>query len=142
MVIAPDLKESLAMTEKMEAEFITEIDNYIEKNGLDAPIETLPELRDGYEVEEILELNLKSAGITSVIWATGYKFDFSLVKLPIFDEDGYPIQKRGVTEYAGLYFIGLPFLHTIKSGLLSGVGDDAAYVASEIMKREKIIELE
>jgi putative flavoprotein involved in K+ transport len=65
-----------------------------------------------------------------------------MVKLPIFDEDGYPVQKRGVTEYPGLYFIGLPFLHTSKSGLLAGVGDDAAYVASVIATSEKIIELE
>jgi putative flavoprotein involved in K+ transport len=137
IVLAPDLKDNLANTDKLEAEFIKEIDNYIEKSGLDVPKETLPELRDGYEADEILELDLESAGITSVIWATGYKFDFSLVKFPIFDEDGYPLQKRGVTEYPGLYFIGLPLLHTIKSGLLSGVGDDAAHVASAIVTSEK-----
>ncbi len=85
----------------------------------------------------ILELDLKSVGITIVIWATGYKFDFGIVKLPIFDEDGYPVQKRGVTEYPGLYFVGLPFLHTAKSGLLSGVGDDAAHVASVIATSRK-----
>ncbi len=135
IVLAPDLKENLANTDKIEANIIKGIDNYIEKSGQDATIESLPELRDGYEAELIPELDLKSAGITSVIWATGYKFDFSLVKLPIFDEDGYPVQKRGVTGYAGLYFIGLPFLHTIKSGLLSGVGDDAAHVASSILAR-------
>jgi putative flavoprotein involved in K+ transport len=142
IVLAPDLKENLAKADKFEADFIKEIDNYIEKNGLDAPIETLPELSDGYEVDEIINLDLKSEGITSIIWATGYKFDFGMVKLPIFDENGYPVQKRGVTEYAGLYFIGLPFLHTSKSGLLVGVGDDAAHVASEIATSEKIIELE
>lgn len=132
IVLAPDLKESLAKVDKFEADFVKQVDEYIEKTGLDAPTETLPELRDGYEAEVILELDLKSVGITSVIWATGYKFDFSLVKLPAFDEDGYPVQNRGVTEYPGLYFVGLPFLHTIKSGLLAGVGDDAAHVASVI----------
>jgi putative flavoprotein involved in K+ transport len=135
ILLAPDLKENLANTDKREAEFVKEIDNYIEKSGLDLPKETLPELRDGYEAEVIPELDLKSVGITSVIWATGFKFDFSLVKLPVFDEDGYPVQKRGITEYAGLYFIGLPFLHTLKSGLLSGVGADAAHVASAIAAR-------
>jgi len=95
-------------------------------------IETLPELRDGCEAEEIKNLNLKSEGITSVIWATGYNFDLGMVKLPIFDEDGYPMQKRGVTEFPGLYFIGLPFLHTLKSGIIAGVGNDAAHVASAI----------
>jgi len=132
IVLAPDLKESLANADKLEVDIVKQVDEYIEKIGLDAPIETIPELRDGYEAELILEVDLKSVGITSVIWATGYKFDFSLVKLPAFDEDGYPVQKRGVTEYPGLYFVGLPFLHTLKSGLLFGVGDDAAHVVSAI----------
>ena len=92
-------------------------------------------MNDGFEAEEILELNLQSAGITSIVWATGYKFDFSLVKLPTFDEDGYPLQNRGITEYPGLYFIGLPFLHSGKSGLLHGVGDDAAHVVEHIGSR-------
>jgi putative flavoprotein involved in K+ transport len=128
----PDLKENLAKADKFEVDFVKQVDEYVAKKGLDAPAEELPELRDGYEMDLIPELDLKSVGITSVIWATGYKFDFSLVKLPVFDEDGYPVQKRGVTEYPGLFFIGLPFLHTVKSGLLAGVGDDAAHVASVI----------
>jgi putative flavoprotein involved in K+ transport len=132
IVLASDLKENLAKGDKFEANFVKQVDEYIEKKGIDAPIEILPELRDGYEVDLISGLNLKSLGITCVIWATGYKFDFSLVKLPVFDEDGFPIQKRGVTEYPGLYFVGLPFLHTVKSGLLAGVGDDAAYITSLI----------
>ena len=77
-----------------------------------------------------------SAGVTSVIWATGYKFDFNLVKLPVFDEDGYPLQERGVTSFPGLYFIGLPFLHTSKSGLLAGVGADASHVVEHIVARQ------
>ena len=137
IIFAPDLKENLANADQLETEIVKGIDNYIEKSGLDVPEETLPKLMDGYEAEEIPELNLKSAGITSVIWATGFKFDFSLVKLPIFDEDGYPVQKRGVTEYPGLYFVGLPFLHTSQSGLIAGVGDDAAHVVSAIAAGEK-----
>jgi putative flavoprotein involved in K+ transport len=132
IVLVPDMHDSLANADKVEADFVKQVEDYIEENGLDVPEESLPELKDGYELELIPELDLKSAGITSVIWATGYRFDFSLVKLPIVDEDGYPLQKRGVTEYPGLYFIGLPFLHKLKSGLLSGVGDDAAHVASAI----------
>jgi putative flavoprotein involved in K+ transport len=132
IILAPDLKENLSNTDKFEADLVKQIDEGIKKLGLDAPVEALPELRDGYEAELIQELDLKAAGITSVIWATGFKFDFSMVKLPAFDEDGYPVQKRGVTEYPGLYFVGLPFLHTFQSGLLSGVGDDAAHVASVI----------
>ena len=130
--LAPDLMDNLANADNFEAEVVKQVDGYIEKTGLDAPTETLPELRDGFEAEVILELEPISAGITSVIWATGYRFDFSMVKLPVFDEDGYPVQERGVTEYPGLYFVGLPFLHTGKSGLLSGVGADAGHVVSTI----------
>ena len=135
--LTPDLMENLAKADKFEEDVVKQVDEYIEKTGLDAPLETLPELRDGYEAEVILDLDLKSVGITTVIWATGYKFDFNIVRLPVFDEDGYPQQKRGVTEYPGLYFVGLPFLHTAKSGLLLGVGDDAAHVVSAIASSGK-----
>jgi putative flavoprotein involved in K+ transport len=135
IMLAPDLKDNLAKADKFEAELVNHIDEYVEKNRLRMPTEELPVMSDGFEAEEILELNLDTVGITSVIWATGYKFDFNLVKLPTFDEDGYPVQMRGVTEYPGLYFIGLPFLHTTKSGLLRGVGEDAAYVAEHIGSR-------
>ena len=132
IALAPDMKENLAKADKFEVDFVKQIDEYIERNGVEAPNENLPELGDGYDTREVLALDLESASITTVIWATGYKFDFSLVKVPAFDEDGYPLQKRGATEFPGLYFIGLPFLPTIKSGLLAGVGDVAAYVAEHI----------
>ena len=132
IALAPDMKENLAKADKFEVDFAKQIDEYIESNGVEAPIENLSELDDNFEAEEILELDLKTAGISSVIWATGFKFDFGLVKLSAFDEDGYPLHKRGVTEFPGLYFIGLPFLTRFKSGLIAGVGDDAAYVAEHI----------
>lgn len=75
---------------------------------------------------------MKEANIKTVIWATGYDFDFSLVRLPIFESDGYPIQKRGITDYPGLYFVGLPWLHNAKSGLPFGVAQDAAHIVSAI----------
>ena len=136
IVLAPDLKETLAKVDKVEADLVKMADDYIEKKGLDAPEETLPQLRDGYDAEVITELDLKAAGITSVIWAMGYQFDYSLVKLPVFDADGYPRQVRGRTEYPGLYFIGLLWMYKFKSGNLLGVGEDAAFVASDIAGRE------
>ena len=75
---------------------------------------------------------MQRLGISTVMWATGYAFDFSLVKLPVVDSDGYPIQKRGVTRYPGLYFLGMPWLYNRRSGILFGVGDDAAYLAAHI----------
>lgn len=132
--LAPDLKENLAKADHFEMEFVKEVDRFIEENQLDAPPETLPKLMDGYHVEEIHELDLKQADITCIIWATGYKFDFSWVKLPLLDQDGFPIQKYGVSDFPGLYFIGLPFLRTGISGVIAGVGDDAKLITSVIGK--------
>lgn len=130
--LAPDLKEKLAAADKFEADRLRVIDKYIEQNALDAPPEKLPVLRDGYAADMISKLDLDSAGISTVIWATGYRFDYSLVRAPVLDGDGYPIQRRGATRYPGLYFAGLPWLHSASSGNLLGVGDDAAYIASSI----------
>jgi putative flavoprotein involved in K+ transport len=130
--LAPDLYQNLAAADQFEADLVKEIDAYIAKTGMSAPEETLPILHDGFEQPVLTELDLVVAGIANVIWATSYEFDFSMVKLPIFDADGYPVQTRGITEYSGFFVVGLPWLHNAKSGLIFGVGGDAAYVAETI----------
>jgi putative flavoprotein involved in K+ transport len=135
VIFAPDLKETLAKVDRFETDILKNIDDYIVRMELPAAPEQVPQLSDGFEQKVILELDLTAEGISSVIWATGYRFDFSLVKLPVVDADGYPQQQRGVTDYDGLYFLGMPWLHSRKSGILFGVGDDAAYLASHIAAR-------
>ena len=129
---APDLYENLSAADRFEADIVRRVDAYIARTGMTVPEEALPALRDGFEQPMLTELDLVAAGVANVIWATGYAFDFSLVRLPVFDADGYPIQSRGVTGYPGLYFVGLPWLHDAKSGLIYGVGEDAGYVAQAI----------
>jgi hypothetical protein len=123
----------LAKADQLEAGRLKGIDAYIDKAGLNAPAEHLPRLEHGYAVPLLGELNLEASGIRSVVWATGYRFDFGMVRFPVFGDDGYPIQERGVTPQPGLYFVGLPWLHTQKSGLLLGVAEDAAHVAGRIL---------
>lgn len=135
--LKPDLKESLARADGFEADMLKMIDGYIAQTGLDAPEERLPQLRDGYEGEEILELDLKAAGVSSVIWATGYTFDVSLVKLPVLDEGDFPIQMSGVSNYPGLYFVGFPFTPFLKRGTFLGVGEGAAHIAKHIAARSQ-----
>jgi putative flavoprotein involved in K+ transport len=127
--LAPDLYQNLAAADQFEANLVKDIDAYLAETGMLAPEEAFPVLRDGFEQPLLTELDLVAASIANVIWATSYEFDFSMVKVPIFDADGYPIQTRGATEYPGLFFVGLPWLHNAKSGLIYGVGDDAAHVA-------------
>jgi putative flavoprotein involved in K+ transport len=82
LIIAPDLKETLVEVDQFEIDTLKMVDEYIVRVGLPAPPETVPQLRDGYEQEVITELNLEWAGISTTIWAIGYSFDFSFVKLP------------------------------------------------------------
>ena len=131
--LAPDLHESLARADQFEARLLAMIDDYIDRTGITAPVEQIPQLSDGFATVIVQELDVASAGITSVIWALGYRFDFDLVKLPVLDVYGYPVQQRGVTAFPGLYFVGLNWLHSQKSGLLQGVGDDAAAVAAHLV---------
>ena len=135
LVVAPDLKENLRKADEFAEALLKQLDEAVAKMGMTLPEDTNPrgvgpEVPD--ETHPILELDLKEAGITSVVWATGYTQDFSFVHLPVFDANGQPVQRQGVTNIPGLYFLGLEWLHKPKSGLLLGVGEDAAHITSVI----------
>lgn len=132
LLFAGDLYENLAQMDKVEQGACMRIDAMIEQRGLNAPKEELPRLRDGYEQKNLTELDLSANGITTVIWAMGYGFDFRWVEPATLDEFGYPVQTRGVTDVPGLYFLGLNWLYTRKSATLFGIAEDAAYLADRI----------
>ena len=81
-------------------------------------------------------IDLRDEGITSVVWATGYRGDYGVVKLPVVDQKGYPIQVNGVSEYLGLSFVGMPWMPSLKTGILPGMGDHARSIAEQIMSRD------
>ncbi len=134
-LLASDRDENLRKADQLEANLVKLIDGYIDRNHIDAPHEILDVLTDGFNTPEILSLNLNDAGITSVIWALGYTFDFSLVKAPVFDEVGFPITHNCAAAIPGLYFIGMPWLVSQKSGLFLGVGEDAEKISTQIQAR-------
>jgi putative flavoprotein involved in K+ transport len=70
--------------------------------------------------------------VDAVIWATGYRPDYSWIDLPVFDPDGRLRHRRGVTDVPGLYFLGLTWQHTRGSALIGWVEDDAEYLAEQI----------
>ncbi|HWQ13112.1 MAG TPA: NAD(P)/FAD-dependent oxidoreductase [Roseiflexaceae bacterium] len=71
----------------------------------------------------------------TVIWATGFRNDYSWIDAPVLDMSGRPVHRRGVTAAPGLFFLGLPWQHTRGSALIGGVGDDAAYLAGHIARQ-------
>ena len=83
-------------------------------------------------VAEIDSLQLRRERITTIIWATGYDYDYDWLQAPVLDVQRRPLQQRGVSPVPGLYFLGLHWMHTFKSGLFSGVGRDAEYLAEHM----------
>jgi putative flavoprotein involved in K+ transport len=130
--LAPDLHENLGRVDGFEMQARKMIDGYIQARGLDAPLEDLPQLRYGYGQPIIEELDLKATGINTIVWAGGYTFDASLLKLPVMGTDGFPIQTNGAANYPGLYFAGMPWMPTLKTGTLAGVGESARHIAESI----------
>ena len=129
--LRPDLSESLARADGFfAARFQGPIDTYIERTCMEVP----PDDRQPFDFEppQTLELDLSKAGISTVIWASGYRMDFSWVHLPIFDEYGVPRNDRGVSEVPGLYFIGLLWLRNMLSASLLGIGPDARHLAGRM----------
>jgi putative flavoprotein involved in K+ transport len=87
----------------------------------------------GGPVAGLRSLNVRTEAVGTVIWATGYEYAYEWLHEPVL-ERGAPIQRRGVTPVPGLYFLGLHWMHTLRSGLLMGVGDDAEYLAEQMAK--------
>ncbi len=75
--------------------------------------------------------------VDAVIWATGYRPDYSWIDLPVFDPDGRVRHRRGVTDVPGLYLLGLTWQHTRGSALLGWVKDDAQFIAEQISQRDE-----
>lgn len=132
ITFSDDLPERLATVESgFNQRMRKAIDAYIAAAGIDAPEQSaLP--ADDWLPNEPAQLNLADANITSMLWATGYQLDLSFVDIPVLDEWGYPRHTAGVTEQAGLYAVGLPWLTKHYSSIVGGVGLDAEYVARQV----------
>jgi putative flavoprotein involved in K+ transport len=133
---ADGLVESIAAGDKAYFDVLRDADAYIERNGLDLPLEPqawerLPDAE--CLINPLIELDIAAAGITSIVWATGFKFDFSWLQVDAFDEQGLPFHKRGISAERGIYFLGLPNLVNRASSFIYGVWHDAKYIADHIV---------
>ncbi|PPF76270.1 NAD(P)/FAD-dependent oxidoreductase [Pseudoclavibacter sp. Z016] len=132
----PDLAKNIADGDANYLSVLDEADAFIARNGMDLPEE--PEARVFGPIPECVEhplaqLDLAEAGITSIIWATGFAVDYSWLPVEAVDERGRPKQQRGVSTEPGIYFLGLPWQSRRGSSFIWGVWHDASYVADQIM---------
>ncbi|HEY3522308.1 MAG TPA: hypothetical protein VGK63_01280, partial [Candidatus Limnocylindrales bacterium] len=125
--LAPGLDAALRRSEGFfDERFRPLIDRYIELAGVDAPADQ--RTRSRFVPPERAALDLGRAGVSTVIWASGYRPDFGWIDALPLDEQGLPLNRRGVTEIEGLGFLGLLWQHTQASATLFGPTQDAAYL--------------
>ena len=129
---ANDLGENLANADAAMERLKDTIDAYVAAQPIDAPREA--RYRAVWEpVGAVHELSLARAGITAIVWCTGFAANYAWVDIPAaLDENDRPTHRRGVTVVPGLYFLGLPWLHTRGSARFFGVARDARFIADHV----------
>jgi putative flavoprotein involved in K+ transport len=142
MHFATDLAHNLVQGDANALSVLDEADAYVTRNGLDLPQE--PEARNiepdpPCVTDPILELNLAEAGITSIVWATGFAVDYSWLKVDAVDEEGKPKHQRGISAEPGIYFLGLPWQSRRASSFIWGVWHDAKFLADHISTQRKYL---
>ncbi len=135
--VAPDLRTNIEAGDRHYLATLDEADAYTVAHGLDLPPE--PEARQiapmpDCVTQPVSELDLAEAGISAIVWATGFQSDYAWLRADVFDAKGRPDHLRGVTQQEGLYFLGLPWLASRASPFIWGVWRDAEYLAAQIAK--------
>ena len=134
-----DLEENLDQADESYLKICRMIDDYIETEGIDAP--DIPVFTKKWKpAKETPSLNMTTEGITSILWCTGFKPDYSWLKIDCLDERGRPIHKRGITSQSGVYFLGLNWLNTWGSGRFLSVADDAEFLVDNIKNNLRSID--
>ncbi len=132
---ADDLRRNIAAGDANYMGMLDLADAYVARTGLDLPEE--PEAREPFADPDCLtnpisSIDLAGEGISTIIWATGFRQDFGWIKADAFDDKGAPIHQRGVSIEPDIYFLGLPWQSRRASTFLWGVWHDAKYIADQI----------
>lgn len=139
LIFADDVNQNLQANEAGARAARAGVDAYISSSGLHAGADE-PDPAEAVQAivpcPPILELDPRDAGLGSVIWCTGFSYDFSWVDLPILGPNGAPAHSRGEsTSCPGIFFVGLPLQSARKSTLVLGVEDDALWIARRVAAR-------
>ena len=138
MRFASDLATNIAKGDADYLSVLGEADAFVARTGLNLPPEPqAPIIGPDPEclTNPILQLNLAQAGITTIIWATGFERDYTWLNVNAFDGNGRPKHQRGVSTEPGIYFLGLPYQSRRGSSFIWGVWHDAKHVADHIAKQ-------
>jgi putative flavoprotein involved in K+ transport len=141
LTFADDVRESLRLGDEVSAKTRRHIDDYIGRNCFDAP----PAIDDPAETvaprlpnPPILSLDPSEHHLTTVIWCTGFEGDYRFVQVPgVLNAHGQPLESEGLTKAPGIYFAGVDFSSTRKSGTIFGIADEAQRLVDHIIARRR-----
>jgi putative flavoprotein involved in K+ transport len=138
LTFADDLGPRLDAADATAERIKDAIDRHIAARGVEAPTE--PRYTPVWEPApgEGERLSLGQQEVSTIVWATGFRADWSWVQLPAFDGTGYPTHDRGVTTVPGLYVLGLPWLYTWGSGRFAGIERDARHVSERVAEHRAV----
>ena len=135
--LATDLPATVAAADQRMRRLLRRIDQHIEANGLRHEMPAADRTPTIAPARALPDLDLRAAGIRTVVWATGYRRSYPWLRLPVLDRAGEIRQRRGRTPVPGLYVLGQRFQHHRSSNFIGGVGRDAAFVADHIAGRHR-----
>ena len=136
LIINDNLFENIKFSDDYALSWSKEVDKYIIKKNISIKFENIsPDKRiisDNFRSIDNLALNKDE---DSIVWSTGFRYNYDWIDLDITDDSNHPIQRRGVTKYQGFYFMGLQWMHSSKSAQFIGVAEDADFIVSDILSK-------
>ena len=129
------LRNQCALADLKMNRLLDTVDRWASENGLDDEVPA-PHRFEDTRVEDSppLGLDLTGGRIRTIVWATGFRPDYSWLDVPVFDRKGRVRHDGGVTRAPGLYLMGLQFLRRRKSSLIDGAGADARDLADHLVR--------
>ena len=139
LIFGDELDDHIRFADEVSADAKRLVDQYIERTGLQAPStedDPAETIEPRLPSPPIRSIDLAASGISSVIWSTGFTGDFGWVGLPgALDATGQPLHEDGIGVDPGIYFAGLDFASTRKSGTVPGIAEEVARLADHLAKR-------
>jgi putative flavoprotein involved in K+ transport len=135
VLFGDDIQRNLERADKLAVASRVAIDAYIHDNALNSPPGDWPAMTAAYDAKAAWvqgPFSLQQHGVAAIIWAVGFRPDLQWIEVDAFHANGLPRHKRGVSEVQGLYFVGLDWQHTVRSAILSGIGEDANFVVNHL----------
>jgi len=136
---ADDVCQNIRFGDEAAAKARRHIDDYIARHGLDAPLATddpAETVAPRLPTPPILSMDPSEHDLTTVIWCTGFEGDYSFVQVPgVLNARGQPLEDEGLTEAPGIYFAGVDFSSTRKSGIIVGIAEEAQRLVGHIVAR-------